>query len=99
MEDIGRTQVDVVRDPVTPLPREALAPLVAESERDGWQFVRRLADEWTSGANRFDKPDEALFIASVDSVIVGVCGLNADPYASDESVGRVRHLYVLRAYR
>jgi GNAT superfamily N-acetyltransferase len=99
MEDIGRTQVDVVMDPVSHLPQEALAPLVAESELDGWRFVRRLADEWTSGANRFDKPAEALFIASLDGAIVGVCGLNVDPYAGDESVGRVRRLYVLRAYR
>jgi GNAT superfamily N-acetyltransferase len=99
MEDIGRTQVDVVMDPVSHLPQEALAPLVAESERDGWRFVRRLADEWTSGANRFDKPAEALFITSLDGAIVGVCGLNVDPYAGDESVGRIRRLYVLRAYR
>jgi len=28
-----------------------------------------------------------------------VCGLNVDPYASDEHVGRVRHLYVLSAFR
>jgi GNAT superfamily N-acetyltransferase len=58
-----------------------------------------LTDEWTSGANRFDKPDEALFVASVHGVVVGVCGLNVDPYGGDESVGRVRRLYVLRAYR
>jgi len=31
--------------------------------------------------------------------LVGVCGLNIDPYAADRRVGRVRHLYVLSAFR
>src|SRR5207237_3226882 len=31
--------------------------------------------------------------------LVGVCGLNVDPYAGDARVGRVRHLYVLTPMR
>jgi GNAT superfamily N-acetyltransferase len=31
--------------------------------------------------------------------VVGVCGLTIDPYAADPAVGRVRRLYVLRAFR
>jgi ribosomal protein S18 acetylase RimI-like enzyme len=31
--------------------------------------------------------------------LLGVCGLNVDPYAGDERVGRVRHLYVLSTCR
>jgi GNAT superfamily N-acetyltransferase len=31
--------------------------------------------------------------------VVGVCGLNIDPYTANEGVGRVRHLYVLSAFR
>jgi len=61
--------------------------------------VRRLADEWASGANRFDRPGEALFVARSAGDVVGVCGLNVDPYATAPDVGRVRHLYVLRAHR
>jgi GNAT superfamily N-acetyltransferase len=89
----------VAVDPVGELLPDALAPLVAESEREGWRFVRRLADEWASGINRFDRPGEVLFVARVAGSIVGVCGLNSDPYAADETTGRVRRLYVLRAYR
>lgn len=81
------------------LPADTLAPLVAESEREGWQFVRRLADEWAAHANRFDQPGEALFAAWVDGKLVGVCGLNVDPFVADLAVGRVRRLYVLRAFR
>jgi ribosomal protein S18 acetylase RimI-like enzyme len=87
--------VDQVRD----LLPDALALLVADSECEGWRFVRRLADEWTSGRNRFDRPGEALFVARVSGSIVGVCGLNADPFAADRTTGRVRRLYVLREYR
>jgi GNAT superfamily N-acetyltransferase len=81
------------------LPADAFARLVADSEREGWRFVRRLADEWAADTNRFDRPGEALLSAWVDGALVGVCGLNADPYASDPAIGRVRRLYVLGAFR
>ena len=76
-----------------------VAALVAESETQGSRFVRRLAEDWASGANRFDRPGEALFVARDDRRVVGVGGLNLDPYAAEPTVGRVRHLYVLTAYR
>ena len=76
-------------------PGDCLGALVAESEQQGLRFIRRLAEEWTSGANRFDRPGEALFTATIARETVGVCGLNVDPYASKQNVGRVRHLYVL----
>ena len=73
--------------------------MVAESERDGYWFVRRLADEWASGANRFDRPGEALFAAWMDGRLIGACGLNVDPYTPAPGVGRVRHLFVRTDYR
>lgn len=73
--------------------------LQAESERAGLRFLRRLADEWASGANRFDRPGEVLFGARIRGELVAVGGLNVDPYATAPRVGRVRHVYVLSAYR
>jgi ribosomal protein S18 acetylase RimI-like enzyme len=74
--------------------------LIAESEKEGWRFVRQLASDFVSGANRFDGPGETLFAArDDDGSIVGICGLNADPYAAEQSVGRVRRLYVMAAHR
>jgi ribosomal protein S18 acetylase RimI-like enzyme len=90
--------VSVHIERVHDLQPESLAALIAESERDGLRFVRRLADEWASGMNRFDRPGEALFVAR-DQRIVGVGGLNIDPYVAAGSVGRVRHLYVLVSHR
>jgi ribosomal protein S18 acetylase RimI-like enzyme len=81
------------------LPDDRLAPLITESEQAGLRFVGRLAEEWESGRNRFDRSGEALFGALTDRHLVGVCGLNIDPYAVGPRVGRVRHLDVLTAHR
>ena len=84
---------------LTHLTPAQLAAPIAESEAHGLGFVRRLADEWASGANRFDRPGEALFAARDGAEIVGVGGLNVDPYTSDPPTGHVRHLYVMTAHR
>jgi GNAT superfamily N-acetyltransferase len=76
-----------------------LRTLIADSEAHGLSFVRRLDEEWAGGVNRFDRPGEALFVAHDGSDVVGVGGLNVDPYADNTTVGRVRHVYVLSAYR
>jgi ribosomal protein S18 acetylase RimI-like enzyme len=81
------------------MPPDCLAELVAESEAAGFRFVRRLVDDWVSGQNRFDSPNEVFFAALSGSRIIGVCGLNADPYLAEPGVGRVRRLYVLAAFR
>jgi GNAT superfamily N-acetyltransferase len=84
---------------LTHLTPEQLAAPIAESEANGLRFVRRLADEWASGANRFDRPGEAFFAARDGGEIVGVGGLNVDPYTTDPRIGRVRHVYVLATHR
>jgi len=89
----------VVIERVSRLPPEAAEVLMPEADRAGLGFVRRLIGEWASGQNRFDKPGEACFVARIDGRLVGICGLNVDPYATAPSVGRVRHLYVLAAHR
>jgi GNAT superfamily N-acetyltransferase len=89
--------ITIVR--VTNLELDALQALRAESSREGFRFMERLCDEWASGANRFNDSGEALFLAVADGQVVGVCGLNRDPYASATHIGRVRRLYVLRAHR
>lgn len=81
------------------LPADRLAELVAESEAEGLRFVRRLVSDWEAGANRFDRPGEALFAALAGTRVLGVCGLNVDPYAEGPGVGRVRRLYVLADFR
>lgn len=89
----------VLIERLSDLPSDCFAALVVESEQAGWRCVRRLVEEWANGANRFDRPGEALFAALLGGGVIGVCGLNVDPYAAAQCVGGVRHLYVLSAYR
>lgn len=84
---------------ITNLPTAELTTLLVESEQEGWRFLRRLLDEWSSGKNRFDRPSEVLLGARDADRLVGVCGLNVDPYIDSPRVGRVRRLYVSVGYR
>ena len=86
--------------PLTSLSIDGFEALVEESEAEGVFPLGRLVREWGTGENRFDRPGEALFAAVDDNGrLLGVCGLNRDPYLDDPDVGRVRHLYVARAGR
>jgi hypothetical protein len=53
------------------LPVQRLAELIVESEAFQMRLVRRLVDEWTSGANRFGRPGEALFAAEIEGRVIG----------------------------
>ncbi len=95
METTGPVNVERVAS----LPVPELLLLVEESEAEGHGFLRRLVAEWSSGQNRFAGPGEALYVARQGARLVGVCGLNADPYARVPGIGRLRHLYVAADYR
>lgn len=72
-----------------------LANLILSAESEGYRFVTKLLADWRDWSNRFEAPGEAVLIAVLDDELVGVCGLNIDPYVSDAAVARLRHLYVL----
>jgi GNAT superfamily N-acetyltransferase len=73
--------------------------LVDESRREGFEFVQRTIEEWNSGANRFSRPGEGFWGLVSDGELIGIGGLNIDPYFDDAGVGRVRHLYIRQEYR
>lgn len=83
----------------TDLDLAALQRLLDASSAEGFRFLVRFCEEWTSGENRFDAAGEALFLAFANDQLAGICGLNRDPYSLDARVGRVRRLYVLPEYR
>ncbi|WP_426530390.1 GNAT family N-acetyltransferase [Bradyrhizobium sp. McL0615] len=76
-----------------------IEPLRTDAARQGFRFVERLVSDWTSGANTFGQPGERILGAFTDAMLVGVGGLNRDPYAADPAVGRIRHLYVRSDHR
>jgi RimJ/RimL family protein N-acetyltransferase len=71
-----------------------LHSLIGESTRDGYHFLQRTIDDWNSGANKFDGPGEKLWGLFMGEEMIGVGGLNIDPYSVIPTVGRVRHLYI-----
>ena len=81
------------------LPEAELKPLLKESRTQGFEFVDRLAAEYTNGANRFDGPGEELFGVTCGGSLVATGGLNRDPYAQHDHTGRVRRVYVLDRWR
>jgi GNAT superfamily N-acetyltransferase len=93
----GMSELQVTR--VAPESALTIEHLREAALAEGHGFVERTGDEWESGANRFDHPGEALFLARIGDRVVGMCGLNIDPYLSDPRVGRIRHLYVLPDFR
>ena len=64
-----------------------------------FNMLRRLAENWQSGENRFNAPGEKLLGAFRGGELVGVCGLNADAYSLQPRAGRIRHLYIGERYR
>jgi GNAT superfamily N-acetyltransferase len=88
---------DLVIEPLTDL--EQLTELEADATADGQGMVSRLIREWRDGCNRFSAAGERVYVAKRGERVCGVCGLNRDPYARDDSIGRVRRLYVSTAER
>jgi len=73
--------------------------LIQVSKEEGYRFVDKTKQEWHSGKNSFSKNGEAFFLVYDGEVLVGCGGVNIDPYTDNAKIGRVRHLYVLPAYR
>ncbi|HEY9909831.1 MAG TPA: GNAT family N-acetyltransferase [Thermosynechococcaceae cyanobacterium] len=90
-----RADIRVIGD----LTRSDLSHLLKASQEEGFRSIRRLIDDWESGLNRFDHPGEILLSAYDGRALIGVCGLNCDPYEPSGRVSRVRRSYVLSQYR
>ena len=76
-----------------------IAHLIKESLSQRFRFIERLVRDYRSGTNCFNQTGEALFVALLQDVIIGIGGLNRDPYVNNPKIGRLRHLYVESAFR
>lgn len=83
---------------VTP-DNKGFASLKAQSVEEHYNMLRRLEANWLSGENRFDLPGEKLLGVFAREELVGIGGLNRDPFSADERAGRIRHLYLSPAWR
>ena len=82
---------------VNTLPSE-FDQLRAESAAEGHRLLDRLANDWASGASRFDRPGEMLLAAYSDNdMLVGIGGITIDPEIPEAL--RMRRFYVRSAFR
>lgn len=89
--------IDVSR--VESLPEDLTGELLGSAVKEDFIALRWLVEDWERGTNRFSKPGEAFYEARIHGRLVGVCGMNRDPYAKDSTFGRLRRLYVLPELR
>ena len=87
----------IVYQPIS-LDETDVQPLSDQAWSDGYAYVERMIHDWRSGSNRFDGPGERLVGAFEDETLIGFCGLNRDPYTT-ENAGRIRHIYGDVAHR
>jgi GNAT superfamily N-acetyltransferase len=73
--------------------------LADESQREGYEFLKRTISDWNNGHNTFSGDGEKLWGLLLETELIGIAGLNRDPYTDDLNIGRVRHLYILAAHR
>jgi GNAT superfamily N-acetyltransferase len=70
-----------------------------EATSEGFRFMDKLCDEWQSGANRFSGSGEVFLGVFQGPRLIGLGGLNVDPYVTGSETGRLRHVYVLNSHR
>ena len=83
---------------IAKLPTE-LPNLAAKAESEGFRFLVLLVKEFRDGTNRFAEQGEALFEVRDRETLIGIGGLNVNPYDKSGTTGRVRRLYIHPDYR
>ncbi|MEO0900286.1 MAG: GNAT family N-acetyltransferase [Bacteroidota bacterium] len=81
------------------IPFPGFSELKEQSKLEGYRFVIRLEREWESGQNTYNQAGEGLFKVVAHHQIVGVGGINHDPYSNDRKIGRIRRFYILPSWR
>ncbi|WP_141539136.1 GNAT family N-acetyltransferase [Bacillus cereus] len=73
--------------------------LVQDSKKEGFNFIIKLINEYKNKINVFNKTGECLYGIFQEDTLIGVGGLNEDPYTEDNKIGRLRRFYISRDYR
>ena len=77
-----------------------LTDLLVASRQEGFRMLDRLVDDFHDGRNRFNQPGECLLgVFDASGHLVGIGGLNQDPYSPGHPVGRLRRFYISPAHR
>ncbi|HDR4428658.1 TPA: GNAT family N-acetyltransferase [Bacillus cereus] len=73
--------------------------LVQESKEEGFKFLQKLINEYENELNTFNKSGECLYGIFQGEKLMGIGGLNADPYTENNKIGRLRRFYIAKDYR
>ncbi|MFK7921255.1 MAG: GNAT family N-acetyltransferase [Bacteroidia bacterium] len=84
---------------VSALPFEGFVALRAESEKEGYRFLKRLEMDWGAHKNRFSLPGEGLYKVLAHAELIGIGGINQCPYKHTEGIGRIRRFYIKSSWR
>ncbi len=84
---------------ITDIHNAGLDQILTESKKYGYGMIERLITEWESGMTDFSDENEAYFAYEEHGEILGVGGINEEPYLRIKEYGRMRHLYVLKQWR
>lgn len=76
-----------------------LTHLIKESKEEGFYFLPKLVDEYKNKTNTFSKMGECLYGIFQGDALIGIGGINQDPYTKTETIGRLRRFYISKAYR
>ncbi len=84
---------------ITDIRSAGLDEILTESKECGYGMIERLITEWESGITDFSNKNEAYFAYEEYGKILGIGGINEEPYLRIKEYGRMRHLYVLKTWR
>ncbi len=73
--------------------------LVQESKEEGFNFLKKLINEYENKLNTFNKTGECLYGIFQGEKLIGIGGLNEDPYTENNKIGRLRRFYISKDYR
>ncbi|PEK62861.1 GNAT family N-acetyltransferase [Bacillus wiedmannii] len=73
--------------------------LVQESKEEGFNFLIKLISEYENKINIFNKTGECLYGIFQGEKLIGIGGLNEDPYTENNKISRLRRFYIAKEYR
>ena len=71
------------------LDKSAIHDLLIESESQGYHYLTKMVSQWESGENRFTRDNEKLICFKENGKVIGIGGINEEPYLRRKDYGRL----------
>jgi GNAT superfamily N-acetyltransferase len=86
-------------EPIADTLPPGFAALLTESEAEGHELLTRFVAALASGAECHDGVTAHFLAVTRQGVLIALGGIAPDHYLTNPAVGRMRHVYVARAFR